>query len=99
MATKFNLQNFLSQNREIVISEYEELKKEKFFNNITLRNFMIQVMNLMAMQNIKSEKRASQMLPYILGDVYFNNSSVTGLDMATEKLKKIHDNQQWDAII
>ena len=83
MATKFNLQNFLSQNKEIVISEYEELKKEKFFNNITLRNFMIQVMNLMAMQNIKSEKRASQMLPYILGDVYFNNSSVTSLDMAT----------------
>lgn len=60
MATKFNLQNFLSQNREIVISEYEELKKEKFFNNITLRNFMIQVMNLMAMQNIKSEKEPAK---------------------------------------
>ena len=37
---------------------------------------MVQVLNLMVVNNIKSEKRAASMLPFLMGNVYVNNSEV-----------------------
>ena len=48
----------MTENRKIVISKYAELKNEKHFNGITLRDFMLSVFNLMVNTNAKiSNKR------------------------------------------
>lgn len=97
MATKFNLRSFLAENRDTVISNYESLKNEKFFNGITLRDFMIQVM--CSMSDVKSEARAKRFLPHIIGQVYCDNSRIYGNDVKTDALKKAMPNGQWAAII
>ena len=74
MTKQFNIQNFLSENREVVISKYNEISNNKFFTGITLKDFMMQVYSRMDQQNAKSEKKASSILPTILGEVAFNNS-------------------------
>ena len=74
MTKQFNIQNFLSENREVVISKYNEISNNKFFTGITLKNFMMQVYNRMDQQNAKSEKRAFNIFNTVLGEVAYNNS-------------------------
>lgn len=76
----FEIKTWLSENREVVIEKYNKLATEKFFNGISLKDFMLQVLS--GMKEIKSEKRAAKMLPFVIGDVYFNNSKIqnNGLD-------------------
>lgn len=71
----FNLTTWLSENREIVISKYENLKKEEFFQGITLAEFMKRILNQMANNNPKSDKKAASLLPTIMGSVYFDASN------------------------
>lgn len=75
---KFELKTWLSNNRETVITKYEELTKEKYFSGITLKSFMVQIMNAMLRNNVRSEKRANSMLSFLMGEIYFNNSKVNG---------------------
>ena len=72
----FELTNWMSENREVVIESYNKLTAEKFFNGISLKEYMVQVLNLMAANNIKSEKRAASMLPFLMGNVYANNTKI-----------------------
>lgn len=76
MKATFNLKDFLTANKETVLINYEKLKKEQFFNGISLKDFMILVMNMMANNNPKSDKRAAYLLPTILGTIVFNNSTI-----------------------
>lgn len=99
MKTTFELTTWLSENREQVISKYNNLTTEEFFNGITLKNFMIQVMKSMQMQNIKSEKRAASMLPFLMSNVSFNNSTVTGSDKKTEDLKAKYEGTSFMAMV
>ena len=75
MKATFELTTWLSENREQVISKYNKLTSEEFFNGISLKDFMVQVLQSMQMQNIKSAKRAASMLPFLMGNVYFNFKS------------------------
>lgn len=75
MKAKFKIKSFLSENRDVVISKYNELKNEKFFDGINLASFMLNVMNLMIINRYKSEKTALNNLPFILGQVYMNHST------------------------
>lgn len=99
MATIFNLQQSLSAKRDVVISKYNELTAERFFDGCTLRQFMVEVMNACIINNIRSEKRLSSMLPYLMGDIYFRHSTVTGCDVVADKLHNNMPNQQWAAIV
>ncbi len=76
MKTTFELRNWLTANKETILAEYEKLKKERFFNGISLKEFMILVMNMMANNKPKSEKRCASLLPTILGTISFNNSTI-----------------------
>lgn len=76
MKATFNLKDFLTANKEAVLIAYEKLTKERFFNEICLKEFMILVMNMMANNNPKSDKRAASLLPTILGTIIFNNSKI-----------------------
>jgi len=75
MKKAFDLKTWLGENRNVVISKYEELTKEEFFQGITLAEFMKRVLNQMANNFPKSENRAASLLPTILGSVYFDASN------------------------
>lgn len=76
----FEIKTWLGENREVVIEKYNKLTEEKFFTGISLKDFMLEV--LKRMEAVKSEKRAVKMLPFVMGDIYFNNSKIqnNGLD-------------------
>ncbi len=77
MKNSFNLQKFLSENRNTIIAKYNEIAANQFFSGITLKDFMIAIFNLMVNNNPRSDKRAASLLPTILGQVAFNNSKIT----------------------
>ena len=80
MATKFQLKNFLSENREEVIGKFNELKEEQHYNGVSLKQFMLEVFNQMNQNNPRSDKKAASLLPFVMGDVYYNNSKVGGTE-------------------
>jgi len=75
MKAKFEITKWLSENRESIIAKYEELKNENFFQGQSLKDFMTAILNAMLMNNVKSEKRAASMLPFLMGNVYFEFSN------------------------
>jgi hypothetical protein len=100
MATaKFELKAWLTENKETVIAKYNQLSTEKFFDGVTVRDFMIEVMQGMTNNNCKSANKASSVLPFVMGDIYFNHSTVEAFDTMTARLKSQAPNQQWAAII
>lgn len=72
----FDLRNYMTENRDQVINKFNELKEEQFYNGITLKEFMNCIYNAMIKNNPKSNKKADSLLPFVVGDVYFNNSKL-----------------------
>lgn len=73
MKTQFNLITFMTANREYVIERYSVLSKETHFNNIALKSFMKNILNLMILNNVKSEKRATQMFKSLVSTEFNTN--------------------------
>ena len=99
MKTQFELKTWLSENRETVIGKYNKLTQEKFFNGITLKDFMLQVMAVLVRNNVKSEKTASKILTIALGEVYVNNSKVVANDFKTDALKAKYEGTAYMAMV
>lgn len=98
MNNKFNIKDYLTSHREEVIAKYNALSEERFFDGVSLKNFMVEVMNMMAM-NAKSEKRADMMLPMVMGNVYSRHTSFDSSNSIDERRKANMPNQQWAAIV
>ena len=99
MKTQFDLKTWLGENRETIISKYNDLATENFFNGITLKDFMMQILAAMQMNNIKSAKRASSMLPFLMGNVYHNNSKVVAEDKVTSELKLKYEGTAYMSLV
>lgn len=99
MKATFELKTWLSENRETVISKFDSLTKEQFYNGIDLKSFMVQVLRAMEMQNIKSSNRAASMLPFIMGNVYVANSKVFANDSRTDALKAKYEGTSFMAMV
>jgi len=99
MKAQFELKTWLSENRELVIEKYNALTKEQFYNGITLKDFMLQVMHLMNMNRIKSANAAAKNLPFLMGNVYFKNSTIDSPDMRQEALKAKYQGTAYMALI
>ena len=95
----FELNAWMSENREVVIEKYNKLNSEQFFNGISLKDFMLQVLHLMKMNNIKSEKRAASMLPFLMGDVYVKNSKVEVINNRDSKLSDKYNGTAYMALV
>jgi len=95
----FELKTWMSENREVVIENYNKLTTENFYNGISLKNFMLQVLNLMIINNVKSEKRAISMLPYLMGNVYVNNSKVELVNNRDAKLSEKYKGTAYMALV
>lgn len=96
---RFELKTWLSENREQVLNSFKSLTEERFYNGITQRNFMITVMNRMSQNNPRSAKKASSLLPTILGEVVFNNSKVEGEDKVTNALRNKYEGTSYMAMV
>ena len=99
MTTKFELRNWLSENREIVIAEYNSLTNDKFFNGISLKDFMVSVMKAMSMNNPKSEKRAASLLPNVMSRISADCSSIEAFDAVTARLAKRYEGTSGMALV
>lgn len=75
MKAKFEITKWLTENRDTIIAGYEDLKNEYFFQGASLKEFMLAILNSMLMNNVKSEKRAASMLPFLMGNIYFEFSN------------------------
>lgn len=76
MKAKFELKTWMTENRELVISEYNKMTTNQFFSGIPLKDFMYMVYNNMSINNIRSEKRASEMLPRLIERVVSDNINI-----------------------
>jgi len=99
MKAKFEIKTWLSENREIVIAKHTKLTSETFYNGITLKDFMLQVMAVLVRNNVKSEKTASKILTIALGEVYVNNSKVVANDFKTDALKAKYEGTAYMAMV
>lgn len=99
MKKQFNLTEALKERRENVIANYNSLTKDRFFDGITLRNFMVEVMNMCKINRIASEKTLDRMLPIIMGEIYFNHSKVTAFDAVTANLKNQYQGTAFMALV
>lgn len=99
MKAKFNIKEGLTAQRETVINKYNMLTGEEFFDGCTLKQFMLEVMNMCVINRIASETTLKRMLPIFLGDIYFSHSKVSARDAKTETMKKNMPNQQWAALV
>lgn len=78
----------MTENRDTVLEYYSNLEKETSFNNITMRQFGLEIYNLMVINNPRSEKKASKDLIVIVNSVYMSNSTIGH----TEKYSNLHSN-------
>ena len=77
MKTTFELRTWLTENRETIISKFNSLTTEQFYNGITLKEFMVEIMSAMSRNNVKSANRAASLLPTLMGQIYFENSKLS----------------------
>lgn len=62
MKSNFDIKNFLTANREMVIAKYNDAQSNEFFNGMSLRDFMVKVMNSVSANRPASEKTAARFL-------------------------------------
>ena len=99
MKAKFELKTWMTENRGIVLAKFESLQNEKFYNGISLKNFMTEVFYAMVRNNVKSEKIATSKLPFLMSTIYVDNSRVEGRDMVTERLENQYKGTSFMAMV
>lgn len=87
MKATFELKNYMTTNRDIVINAYNEMTTERFFNGISLASFMTQVFNGMLENNPRSEKKADSLLKSVTYSVVDRNVRIGGNDVVQDRLK------------
>jgi len=65
MAT-FNLNNWLTENRNQVLDFYNELSQEEFFSGVSKKDFGMQVYRSMQANNPRSNEKAKKVLTSVL---------------------------------
>ena len=99
MATqKFDTMAFLKENREMVIAKYNKLTEERFFDGITLKDFMTEVMNTMK-RNYITKKNAMSTLQDVMGFIFCDHSRVMVINDRDAARKACRPNDQWMAIL
>ena len=99
MKTAFEIKTWLSENREVVIEKYSKLTTERFFNGITLKTFMTEVLDGMVSNNIKNEKIAKIKLPFVIGNVYVDNSKIEVVNNRDAKLAAKYKGTAYMALV
>lgn len=98
-AAKFEMREALAARRNDVIAKYIKLTSEDFFNGITLKAFMVEVMNVMQMNAPKSQKRFDDLFDSILGRIYFKNSTICGGSTIDDKVREMYRGTAMMALV
>lgn len=73
------------------MSTFEKMTTERFYNGITLVDFMVEVMDVYTRTYTDKKgnvtAKGMRMLAYVLGDVYFANSKIDAMDNKTDTLR------------
>jgi hypothetical protein len=99
MKAKFELKNYMTANRELVISKYNDLSKEDHFNGISLKSFMMKIWNTMVMNNPRSEKTAAKTLSFALDNVYYDNCQIEVINDRDAKLAEKYKGTAYMALV
>ena len=99
MATKFEIREFLTANREEVIAKYNKLTQERFFNGISLRDFMLKVLHIMTINRFRSEKSARNGMNSLLDRVYYDNCSISTPNSKDDALKNKYKGTAYMAMV
>lgn len=99
MKAKFDIKEALTARREEVIAKYAKLTGEQFFNGITLKAFMVELMNLMYINAPKSQKRFDDLFASLLGRVYFENSKICGGSRIDDKVREMYKGTAMMALV
>ena len=99
MKNTFTLQNFLSENRNTIIAKHSQISAHKFYNGISLRDFMLQLMGYMQENNPRSDKRAASLLASMLEHTANKNTSIGGSDFRTETLKAKYEGTAYMSMV
>ena len=95
----FEIKTWLGENRDVIIAKYNNLTSNKFYNGITLKNFMIEILNAMVRNNVKSEKRAAKLLPQFLDDTFYKNSSISTPNSIDDKIRNKYTGTSYMALV
>jgi len=99
MKATFEIKTWLSENREVVIEKFNKLTTERFYNGITLKTFMTEVLDGMVRNNIKNEKIAKIKLPFVIGNVYVDNSKIEVVNNRDAKLAAKYKGTAYMALV
>lgn len=99
MKTTFELKAWMSENRNLVISNYTNLTNETHFNGISLKEFMVQILDSMVLNGVKSEKRAASLLPSLVEMAFVNNSTMGVRNNLDEKFAAKYENSAYMALV
>ena len=99
MKAAFTTQQFLSDNRNLVIEGYNKAASSQFFNQISLKDFMVKVLNIMNNNNPKSEKRAASLLPHVISMVITSSTKIDATDKVTTALKNEYNGTSYMAMV
>lgn len=97
----FDVREALANRRNDVIAKYNELTSEEFFNQISLKGFMMQVLRIFNNNRIRTQKEFDGKFANLLGVIYVDNCSIYS-DPATDKdlkMKKMYKGTAMMALV
>ena len=99
MKAKFELKKYMSENRNTVIEIFGKLQDEKFYNGISLKEFMMQVLNLMNINNPKSVKKADSLLTSMCFRVLNSNSEIEVINDLDKKMEQKYQGTAYMSMV
>lgn len=99
MKKQFELKSWLSENRQVVIDQYNKTSTHQFFSGISLKDFMYQILDTMVVNNIKSENTASKKLPVIMEHICSNNTKIEVVRDRDSEMKAKYNNTAYMALV
>ena len=99
MKTTFNLTEELHARRDLVIEQYNELTKGQFFDGITLRNYMLEVIKACQVNRIRTAKSLDKQLPIFLYYISYEHNRIASVDNVTEALKRKYAGTAFMAMV
>lgn len=98
MAQRFDIMAEMSARREMVIESYNAAAEHKFFDGITLKAYMTEVLVIVRNNTPRSVASLQKLLPIAIGEVKAKHTRVDGRDKVVEAIRR-SGNQQELALV
>jgi len=91
MKNQFNIKEALTAIRENIIAKYNELTSDKFFDGVSLKQFMIEILNIANRNSdrMRSQNSFDKMIMNLVANVMMNHKRIGGNDLDAADKKKM----------